>query len=279
MARFWRAVRGAARLAGAFPGLLTRSVRPTRLAAGKAVQSNAERKATIMANTAPTGATAPAVFNFQSHEVRVVVRNGDPWFVASDVSDVLKYRNAPDMTRFLDDDEIGTTQIVRSNERGNPNVTIISESGLYHAIGLAANRKRHQKSRKPKFKTFRRWVTGKVLPAIRKTGISPAHHERIQPAYALSAEAIGQVSRVVFDSVMGVCPDSEWWKHERFLLCFTYDMQPYVKLLDRDAFTVSLSRLAEMIVEPNGMLPTNAELTHLAAACCQRLAQQFRRET
>ena len=112
-----------------------------------------------MANIAPLGALAPVVFNFQSNEVRIVVRDGNPWFVASDVADALEYREGKDMARILDDDEKGA-HIMRTLG-GDQSVTIISESGLYHAV---------LKSRKPKAKQFRRWVTSEVLPAIRKTG-------------------------------------------------------------------------------------------------------------
>ncbi len=93
------------------------------------------------------------------NSVRVIVIDGDPWFVATDVAAALDYRNAPDMTRFLDDDEKGT-HILRTLG-GNQEVTIINESGLYAAI---------LKSRKPEAKKFKKWVTSEVLPSIRKTG-------------------------------------------------------------------------------------------------------------
>lgn len=99
-------------------------------------------------------------FQFETHAVRVVLdESGAPWFVAGDIADVLGYRKANDMTRSLDDDEKGA-HILRTLG-GDQTVTIISESGLYHAI---------LKSRKPEAKTFRRWVTHEVLPTIRKTG-------------------------------------------------------------------------------------------------------------
>ncbi|MDR0703217.1 MAG: Bro-N domain-containing protein [Azoarcus sp.] len=135
---------------------------------------------TTMATIATPGASAPAIFNFTSHSVRIVVRDDAPWFVASDVAEALEYRNAPDMTRFLDEDEIGTTHIVRSTQGGNPNVAIISESGMYHAV---------LKSRKPAAKTFRRWVTGEVLPAIRKTG-------RYESA-AITTEQAGELFQLI----------------------------------------------------------------------------------
>ncbi len=98
-------------------------------------------------------------FNFDLHPVRAINLDDAPWWIASDIAAVLGYRNAPDMTRNLDDDEKGT-HIVRTLG-GGQEVTIISESGLFAAI---------LKSRRPEAKAFRRWVTGTVLPEIRRTG-------------------------------------------------------------------------------------------------------------
>jgi prophage antirepressor-like protein len=103
-----------------------------------------------------------SVFNFNQNEVRTIVKDdGEIWFVAPDVATVLGYRNAPDMVRNLDNDEVSTTQIVRSSSGGNPNITIINESGLYSAT---------LKSRKPEAKQFKKWITSDVLPSIRKNG-------------------------------------------------------------------------------------------------------------
>jgi prophage antirepressor-like protein len=102
-------------------------------------------------------------YDFESETIRVVMLEDDPWWIASDIASILGYRNAPDMTRSLDDDEQGT-HVVRRLE-GNRSVerplTIISESGLFAAI---------LKSRKPEARRFRRWVTGEVLPSLRRTG-------------------------------------------------------------------------------------------------------------
>ena len=123
--------------------------------------------------------TADTVSTFTFHlsdsasfTVRAMLRDGEPWFVAADVAAVLEYRDAPNMTRNLDDDEKGT-QIV-STLRGAQEMTVISESGLYAAI---------LKSRKPEAQRFRRWVTGEVLPAIRKTGGYSA--QPVKPAVQL----------------------------------------------------------------------------------------------
>lgn len=104
-------------------------------------------------------------FSFESHEIRVIANDqGDPWFVANDVSELLGYRNAPDMTRMLDEDEKGTHNLRIRSESGveqDREMTIISESGLYACI---------LKSRRAEAQTFRKWVTSEVLPTIRKTG-------------------------------------------------------------------------------------------------------------
>lgn len=122
-------------------------------------------------------------FSFESTEIRAIANDqGEPWFVAGDVAELLGYRNAPDMTRLLDDDEKGTHNLRTLG--GEQEMTIISESGLYACI---------LKSRRPEAKVFRKWVTGEVLPALRKTGhyavptepsINPAQQRQLQNAIA-----------------------------------------------------------------------------------------------
>lgn len=98
-------------------------------------------------------------FEFESREVRTLLIDDQPWFVASDVALALRYREAKDMTRNLDDDEKGR-QIVPTLG-GDQTLNVINESGLYSAI---------LRSRKPEAKRFKKWVTAEVLPAIRKQG-------------------------------------------------------------------------------------------------------------
>lgn len=124
---------------------------------------------------------AVTVFNFQDqHEVRTVIRNGEPWFVAKDVCEILSLDNVSQALVALGDDEkisirIGGAKsttyvntitnsdgiICEENVVGNPNMLAVSESGLYALVF---------KSRKPEAQAFRKWVTSEVLPAIRKTG-------------------------------------------------------------------------------------------------------------
>ncbi|QPC03246.1 Bro-N domain-containing protein [Xylella fastidiosa subsp. multiplex] len=99
-------------------------------------------------------------FNFHSHAVRVVMRDGNPWFVATDVCTALGYRNpSKAIADHLDDDERSNEQLDRS--RMGSKAVIISESGLYALI---------LRSRKPEARKFAKWVTSEVMPSIRKTG-------------------------------------------------------------------------------------------------------------
>lgn len=106
--------------------------------------------------------------NEQFGEVGVVEINKEIWFVASDVARVLQYTKAGDMTRNLDDDETDTqTLLIRSvnDIEQNRECLIINESGLYNAVLSITKRnpERYNIAR-----DFKRWITGIVIPAIRK---------------------------------------------------------------------------------------------------------------
>lgn len=98
-------------------------------------------------------------FNFDDSLVRSALIDGQPWFVAKDIAQVLEYSRERDMHRILDDDEKGA-HIVRT-PGGDQEMTVINQSGLFHAI---------IKSRKPEAQRFRKWVTGDLLPTLYREG-------------------------------------------------------------------------------------------------------------
>lgn len=98
-------------------------------------------------------------FNFNGQQLRSMLIDGEPWFVAADVARVLEYRTASDVFRGIDEEEKGYEKV--HTPGGLQTMTVVSESGLYTAI-VRANA--------PRAKPFRRWVTSDVLPTIRKTG-------------------------------------------------------------------------------------------------------------
>lgn len=96
--------------------------------------------------------------------VRVIERDGLPWFVAADVCRVLGITNARDSTGRLDEDEKGVA--LTDTLGGQQEMLIVSESGLFTLILRC--REAMKKGTLPH--RFRRWVTGEVLPAIRRSG-------------------------------------------------------------------------------------------------------------
>ena len=102
----------------------------------------------------------PTVFNFKGNNVRTTTIDKEPWFVAKDICECLDIRT--DTVRvILDDDEVREINPNTIGIQGGRCPLVVSESGLYSLI---------LRSRKPEAKTFKRWVTHEVLPAIRKTG-------------------------------------------------------------------------------------------------------------
>ena len=99
--------------------------------------------------------------NREFGQVRTIMKDGEPWFVAADVCRALELGNPTQAISRLDEDEKGNTLISNEGNRGNPNVSIVNESGLY-ALVLG--------SRKPEARAFKRWITHEVIPAIRKHG-------------------------------------------------------------------------------------------------------------
>lgn len=91
--------------------------------------------------------------------VRVVERDGEPWFVARDVCECLELGNPRTSIALLDEDEKGVHTM--DTPGGQQEMSIVSEAGLYSLI---------LRSRKPEAKAFKRWITHEVLPAIRRHG-------------------------------------------------------------------------------------------------------------
>lgn len=101
-----------------------------------------------------------APFVYEGQTVRVVTgEHGDPAFVASDVSSILGYRNAHDLTRNLEDDDKGYAVV--STPGGDQRMLAITEAGLY--VGVLG-------AKVARARDFKRWVTREVLPSIRRTG-------------------------------------------------------------------------------------------------------------
>ena len=52
------------------------------------------------------------VFNFNEHAVRIIMCDGEPWWIAKDVCDVLELADVTSALRGLDDDEKTREQLI-----------------------------------------------------------------------------------------------------------------------------------------------------------------------
>lgn len=98
--------------------------------------------------------------NEQFGQIRVVERDGEPWFVAADICGALDIANSRDALTRIDEDEKGVA--LTDTLGGAQEVAVVNEPGLYSLV---------LGSRKSEARAFKRWITHDVIPAIRKTGM------------------------------------------------------------------------------------------------------------
>lgn len=102
--------------------------------------------------------------NSEFGKIRTVVIDGEPWFLAMDISDRLGYAQTANMLKQVcteDKKKVPPSDLDDTFSKFSSGVSVINESGLYDAIFG---------SKLKNAKNFRRWVTSEVLPEIRKTG-------------------------------------------------------------------------------------------------------------
>lgn len=98
-------------------------------------------------------------FDFQNNKVRIVILNGEPWFVGADVCYILEHSNPSSAYSRLRDYEkqmVDPKQYL--NSVSNQDVVVISESGLYRLMLT---------SRKPQAELFQNWIIQTILPSIK----------------------------------------------------------------------------------------------------------------
>lgn len=100
--------------------------------------------------------------NNQFGQVRAIMKDGEPWFVAADVCKALGLEQVSRAMDRLDEDERGLLKVTHpQSPTKTQEVNGVNESGLYHLVLC---------STKPEARAFKRWVTHEVIPSIRKTG-------------------------------------------------------------------------------------------------------------
>lgn len=124
--------------------------------------------------------------NDQFGEIRTIMKDGEPWFVAVDVCKALEHSNVTMAMERLDDDEKAKLNLGLSG--GDTNC--VNEPGLYSlVIG----------SRKPEAKAFKRWITHDVIPTIRKTGGYVANDDLFLATYLPHAD---EATKMMFTATL-----------------------------------------------------------------------------
>lgn len=122
--------------------------------------------------------------------VRIILQDNEPWFVAKDVCDCLDLSNSRKALSRLEDDEKGVT--LSDTLGGKQEMATVNEYGLYSLV---------LSSRKPEAKEFKRWITHEVLPSLRKYGTYSLNIPRTLPdalkAYASEIEAHNKTKALV----------------------------------------------------------------------------------
>ena len=144
----------------------------------------------------PNASSALKLFENPQFKVRVIMRCAEPWFVAKDVAACIEHSDTSAMCKLCREKDVAivngkeySNDLLEYSKRfsdessenhkkgGNPNITVISESGLYRILA---------KCNLPKCEPFESWVFDEVLPSIRKTGKYEAHPTI--PSYMLASE-------------------------------------------------------------------------------------------
>ena len=165
------------------------------------------------------------LFQNTDWKVRVIMRDGDPWFVASDACDCLALSNVSEALADLDDDDklkltkddldtlISNEGIKCSVDARVQSLNLVSESGLYELT---------MRSRKPEAKAFKRWVTHEVLPSIRKTGgYGIRTHQSFGWTEGLHRTPMIRTVRISGDCIWRGC-DKDQTQKSRLRLVYSY---------------------------------------------------------
>lgn len=127
-------------------------------------------------------------FAFENELVRIITKEGEPWFVGIDVCRALEIEKEHQALDRLDSDERGTYSV--GTPGGSQATIVISEAGLYRLVFT---------SRKPIAEKFKRWLAHEVLPALRKTGKYEAPGEKGRHAMTILDELVQWRERALQD--------------------------------------------------------------------------------
>lgn len=168
-------------------------------------------------------------------DVRIILQNDEPWFVAKDVCECLEISNSRQALSRLDTDE--KTDVILNDGSQNRKMNTVNEYGLYSLV---------LSSRKPEAKEFKRWITHEVLPSLRKYGTYSMDIPRTLPdalkAYASEIEAHNKTKALLEEQKPKVVfADAVNASHTSILV------GELAKLLRQNGYSIGQNRLFERL--------------------------------
>ncbi|MFZ1365738.1 MAG: Bro-N domain-containing protein [Brachymonas denitrificans] len=204
-----------------------------------------------------------SVFNFDQHPVRIVVIDGEPWFVGKDVALTLGYADPTNAMkrhcrgvafRHPIADSLGRKQEARI--LGEPDV-----------LRLIVN------SNLPAAERFEKWVFEEVLPSIRKTGgyqpiaVPPAPTlKAVEDSYALAAALLPEIAKAIQAGLTGAT--------YRWFLSFDHQRKPSITSIPDDAYMLSYSDMLKTMMSADGAPLKTEELEVFINAATRKLASR-----
>lgn len=220
-----------------------------------------ETKNESVSSNLPAAQKEVRKFDGMLGSVRVVMRENKPWFVAKDVAACIEYdlSNVSKMCKLCRERDVA---IVNGKEysydlyeysegRGNPNVCVISESGLYRILA---------KCSLPKCEPFETWVFDEVLPSIRQTGsysvTTPALPDFTNPAEAARAWATEYEQRVTAQKALSAEQDA----HNETRLALTAETEKNEALVQQNNYMAKVENSA--LATASRLSNDNKRLSH-----------------
>lgn len=238
-------------------GLNRRSPDEVRFVRASGNEINFEEEIVMANNSTAVPSVIP--FSFGQQQVRTLLIDDQPWFVAADVCASLAIANtslavngrADRETDGLDEDEKGIATV--NTPSGDQEMLVVNESGLYALIF---------KSRKAEAKRFKKWVTAEVLPAIRKHGRYEDSRSVMKP---MLDDLVGKAGALRLSNVMRCRVAKMSTEHQRSATaklasalhaCFGV---PRVELIPAAQFQAAVNFVASYAIEGEYLGPEEAK--------------------
>ncbi|HII3690003.1 TPA: BRO-N domain-containing protein [Pasteurella multocida] len=184
--------------------------------------------------------TQLSTFLFETHIIRTLSINNEPWFVAKDLCNALDISNPSKAIINLDEDEkmVSSDSNLKLGSAGNgaQSLNLVSESGMYTLILRC--RDAVKKGSTPH--RFRKWVTAEVLPQIRKTGKYEVQSQQLalpepkprgilldEEAFYVVAKAIAKLNESTFEWEKMMDLFSELESHRNYKTAFNLGVASY----------------------------------------------------